>query len=569
MRKRSIKIMKFHLAVLAVFCIPGAIVLAQTAPVCSGTLVAWGNCDLAFGLAPQDSPQAELRAEFRSPRHKTYLLRAFRQDGQFVFRFAATEPGVWDYRLTSSLLRLDGQTGKINAAESSSHGFVRTANLHHFATENIESNASVAPHLWVATEIDKFATMPRAEFDALVHQRAQEGFTHARIAIENSVNLVEAAERIRAINSEGLIADLLLSDVPEAARERERFIDDLVARFCAFNMTWAGVRFAGGKTFEDQADSRALLKSAGELIQRFDPYGHPRTTVANATSASLVNDGWMNVLTYGTSDVHIGSVEHQLFQLPALNSGIRNQKDLWNATMNGQYPAAGSGAYIKVWADFLAQSRYWELEPYFDVDGGRAIALDGTEYIVYVEKPGPVELTVENHNYDVVWMNPANGETVKQKDYKGEHFTGEPPDKLHDWVLRVSREGRKEGMKSYKFTSRDAPLVQDVEQNPLKVPFDVTSPNGAEISMSKPGNFTLKAKRDTRATRSLLVEWTAEVVLEGTGYRVAGTGKEGTLNLPAALLQGKKFPAVLSLRVAFLNANGKAYTLDKAFRLVP
>ena len=113
------------------------------------------------------------------------------------------------------------------------------------------------------------------------------------------------------------------------------------------------------------------------------------------------------------------------------------------------------------------------------------------------------------------------------------------------------------------------PLVQEVEQNPLKIPFDVTAPGGAEVSLSKPGPFGLKAKRDTRAMRSLLVEWTAEVVLEGTGYRIAGTGKEGILSLPASLLQSKKFPAVLSLRVIFLNANGKAYTLDKAFRLVP
>ena len=55
--------------------------------------------------------------------------------------------------------------------------------------------------------------------------------------------------------------------------------------------------------------------------------------------------------------------------------------------MDGQYPASGSGPAMKVWADFMAQSRYWELEPYFDVDGGRALALDGVEYIVYVEKP--------------------------------------------------------------------------------------------------------------------------------------------------------------------------------------
>src|SRR5579871_6686734 len=236
-------------------------------------------------------------------------------------------------------------------------------------------------------------------------------------------------------------------------------------------------------------------------------------------------------------------------------------------TMNGQYPASGSGSYMKVWAEFMAGNRYWELEPYFDVDGGRALALDGVEYIVYVEKPGLVELTVENHSYDVVWMNPATGELVKQKDYKGEHFTGEPPDKSHDWVLRVSREGHKASMlKSYKFDSRPVP-VQEVELNPLKIPFEITAPEGTELSLSKPAPFAMKIKRDSRATRSLLVEWTAEVPLDGEGYRVVGTGREGTLAIPKSL--ANRYPAVMTLHMMLLNANGKAYVLDRVYKLNP
>ena len=84
--------------------------------------------------------------------------------------------------------------------------------------------------------------------------------------------------------------------------------------------------------------------------------------------------------------------------------------------MNGQYPASGSGEYMTAWFDFMSGNRYWELEPYFDVDGGRAVALEGVEYIVYVEKPGPVEVTVEKHGYDVAWINPLNGERIKDKE---------------------------------------------------------------------------------------------------------------------------------------------------------
>jgi hypothetical protein len=249
-----------------------------------------------------------------------------------------------------------------------------------------------------------------------------------------------------------------------------------------------------------------------------------------------------------------------------VNTAIRSERDLWNATMNGQYPASGSGKYMTVWFDFMSENRYWELEPYFDVDGGRAVALEDVEYIVYVEKPGPVELTVEDHGYDVVWVNPSTGEKIKAKNYKGKHFTGEPPDKSHDGVLRVSREGHKEGMlKSWKFESRRVP-IQEIEVNPKNMPFEVAQPDG-DISMAVPPRYSLKIVRPTRATRDLLVEWTAEVVLDGEGFRVAGTGLAGTLRIPASIVH--KLPGTLSLRVSILNANGKAYAIDKVYRLGP
>jgi hypothetical protein len=518
---------------------------------------AWSACDLEFALTPQENPErAELRAEFRSPRFKTYLVRAFLDGRKLIIRFAPTGAGNWVYRLTSNLPRWDGQSGTVTAAESDSPGFVRVANVHHFATENLKQ------HLWMSTAIDRFAEIPRADFDHLVEQRSQEKFSHLRITIDAGTDLGEAAARIRAINDKGLTADIVLASIPADARQREAYLNGVVARFSAFNMTWAGM-----PPFEAAMHARAVLKDTGDLLKKLDPYDHPRTAMAAVTSAPLAGDGWMNVLTYGTSDQNVGSVEHQLYQLPAVNAGIQSQQDLWNATMNGQYPGSGSGPYMKAWAEFMAGNRYWELEPYFDVDGGRALALDGVEYIVYVEKSGLVELTVENHSYDVVWMNPATGELVKQKDYKGEHFTGEPPDKSHDWVLRVSREGSKAGMlKSYKFDSRPVP-IQEVELNPLKVPYEIAAPEGTELSLSKPAPFAVKIKRDSRATRSLLVEWTAEVPLDGEGYRVVGSGREGTLAIPKSL--ANRYPAVMSLHMMLLNANGKAYALDRVYKLNP
>jgi hypothetical protein len=528
-------------------------------PTC--TVPAWSACDLAFDLEAGENPAAvELHGEFRSPK-RTVLIRAFKDgDRRYVLRFAPTESGPWDYKLTSSLKRLDGQLGHGTAAASDSPGFVRVANVHHFANEGTGKQ-----HLWMATALDDFTKIPRADFDSAVTHKLAEKFTHLRVTIAKDADLREAAERIRAINARGIVADVVLGSIPPDRRDREQYMTDIAARFSAFNITWMGA-----PAFENLPNGKAILNDAGTLLVKLDPYNHPRTSMAEATSSALLGeksgDQWMTFLSYGTPDPNVGAVEHQFFAMPAVNTGIQSERDLWNATMNGQYPASGSGKYMTAWFDFMSGNRYWELEPYFDVDGGRAVALEDVEYIVYVEKPGPVELTVEDHGYDVSWINPTTGEKTKAKGYKGKHFTGEPPDKSHAWVLQVSREGTKEGMlKSWKFESRRVP-IQEIETTPKNMPFEVAQPDG-DISLAVPARYALKIVRPTRATRELLAEWTAEVVLDGEGYRVAGTGSEGTLRIPREIVH--KLPGTVSVRVSILNANGKAYAIDKVYRLGP
>src|ERR1700722_702248 len=531
--------------------------LAQ--PTCPST-PAWSPCDLVFDLEADEKPDAlELRAEFRSPHHRTYLMYAFRAaDRRFVIRFSPTEGGIWDYRLTSTIARLDGKQGQFNASDSDSPGFVTVANVHHFKTENNK------PHLWMASSVENFLAMPHGEFDALIAARAKEKFTHLRVTLDANADLIEAAERIRAINSHGLTADIMFAKIPDDGKEREQYIANLVARLAAFNITWAGF-----PAYEHVPYGRVILKDTGALLKKLDPYQHPRMTMAEVTSAPLAADAWSNMLGYGTTDANIGGVEHQFYQAPALATGIKNAHDLWNATMNGQYPADGSGEYMAAWYDFMAGNRFWELEPFFGVDGGRGVALEGVEYIIYVEKPGPIEVTLEHHGYDIAWINPANGERtkLKQKEYRGERFIGEPPDRSHDWVLHISREGTKAGMlKSVKFESRDVP-IQEITLAGEKPVFDIPEPEENEVSLAHPPEFALKIRKDTRATRSLLVEWTAEVSADGEGYRVIGTGVKGSHQVPASIV--KNFPAVLSLHANIVNANGKAYLVDRIFKLVP
>lgn len=560
----------------------GAPALAQGT--CEGIL-AYSSCEMNFPLSadalkahPNPYLTADLHAEFRSPRFRTYLMPAFWDGTKLVVRFTPTESGDWTYRLTSNLPEFDGKEGKFTTGPSEFPGFVNAANVHHWATDNKQ------PHLWMGYIADRFPFVSQAEFDQILNNAAQNKFTHIRGSIlgspadrqrvylgpgrPNEAYFQELDQRILAIHKRGLTADLMLASDPAYIqdlfpdwRARERFIRFVVARYAPFNITWQGV-----ENFEDFQGGRELLKELGLDIKKLDPYQHPRSSNAKVTSSSLLPDGWMNFIIDASMNDQVGSVEHQLYTVPFV--AVTDTKHLWNSTMNGQYPEIRdpSSPQCKYWFDFLADTRHWELEPYFDIDGARAVALEDVEYLSYIEHPGPpVEVTVEKHGYDVMWMDPATGQTVDAKKYKGEYFTGEAPDKNHPWVLLVAREGRKESMlKSYKFDSRPVP-VQELEANPQKVPYTIAEPSVRELKVDTPVRFAVKLTRETRATRSMMYLWTGEVAADGQGTRVLATGAQGSLVIPAGI--AVRFPAVLSVHITALNANGKAYTTDRVFTI--
>ena len=61
--------------------------------------------------------------------------------GRVVVRFSPNEVGEWDFRVTSNLAAYSGKTGTFTASASEAPGFIRTANVHHFAyTENAASS---------------------------------------------------------------------------------------------------------------------------------------------------------------------------------------------------------------------------------------------------------------------------------------------------------------------------------------------------------------------------------------------------------------------------------------------
>src|SRR5947207_15585078 len=110
-----------RLATLAL--LPAALLRAQTP--CAGT-PAYSPCDLVFelpekaaALHPEPYKTVEFKAEFRSPRHRTFAMPAFWDGGRrMVIRFSPTEAGDWDYRLSSNIAVFDRQTCSFRAADS-------------------------------------------------------------------------------------------------------------------------------------------------------------------------------------------------------------------------------------------------------------------------------------------------------------------------------------------------------------------------------------------------------------------------------------------------------------------
>jgi hypothetical protein len=195
---------------------------------------------------------------------------------------------------------------------------------------------------------------------------------------------------------------------------------------------------------------------------------------------------------------------------------------------------------------------------------GRTLCLEEVEYIAYAQNPGIVEIELPRHKYNPLWINPATGEELLLKDYKGEVFSRQTPDNERDWVLQVPRNGHKESMRSYRFESADPP-IQEVENDPAKLPFTLVDPEGDEVSARIPVPFRIKLTKSNRSTRTMQYLWWGEVIASGEGPRLLGIGPSGNLSIPQILLRGKA--DTLNLRVQAINANGKAYEIDKVYQL--
>ena len=550
-------------------------------------------CDLVFDIpsAKGDQP-IDLQAEFRSPHQSTGLVKAFWDGGtRWVIRYTPAESGAYAWRITSSLPGLGGKEGQFTSTPVDKPGWLRAANVHHFAFVDAANPNNLTPHLWMGAVVPGFAAMPVAQWKSLVDTRAAQHFNHLGVTLVDEVSGTNfrspeffraAEEKLSYANSKGILVDVaffgpngLMEKLLPTHNDRQQWFTYALSRLGAYDVTWQGI-----EGWESYDNGRQLLKEIADHLSNLDPYKHTRSTRTNLSSGPLVDDGWLRYRSYQNgNDDSVAAIDQQIYQYPAVNNFANDSVDadtfrhrLWNAAMSGQYPSAvipneQAASEMKVWYEFMENTRHWELEPFFDVDNGRGLALEDVEYIIYVEKPGPVTVHLEKHSYDGRWINPANGQSVKLKEIKTEVFTGEPPDRTHDWVLQISREGHKASMlKSYKFDSREPGIaLQEVEGNPEKVPFEVVEPAGENISLSGPASYAVKLKRETKALQHMTYEWTGEVTADNRSYRVIGTGASGTFRIPVNI--AREYPAALHVKITGMNGLGKVYVLDRNYTL--
>lgn len=583
------------LKALFVFCF-GIPLSASTVPVCSQGAQTFLPCELTFVYQDSELPASAsaykddlLTVEFRSPDHDTILMHAFWDGSNSLrVRFSPTEAGTWTYRVASSIHRYDTQENTFAVADSGNAGMVNVANLRHWRTTNKK------PHLWLAAAVP-FLSIDTSTLNTWLDARKHDGFTHIRGTLLTSnagakafqdnlqPNLSYFAaldDRVLAAASRGFTLDFMLADDSFADSgafkdhdSRDAIVRYLVARYGGLNVTWQGIEH-----FENVPNGRALLQDLNASLKKYDGFEHPRSTDARDSSSPLVQDGWMNYLIEAVPDPQFGAVEHQFSQRPEIHVINATEPDafryeLWDSTTNGEYPSVSyqsisneaNARAVRAWHEVMSDTRHWELEPYFDVDGARALGLDEVEYLAYAGKPGIVEINLPKHKYNPVWINPITGEQIPLKDYRGEIFSRPTPDNAHDWVLQVPREGHKESMlKSYYFESQDPP-VQEIELDAAKTPFAIVDPPGNQINPAIPTPYQLKITRANRASRRMSYIWWGEVVSSGQGARLLGLGRAGNFTIPKEFLGQPD--EELTVRLLAINANGKAYEFDKVYRL--
>ena len=175
----------------------------------------------------------------------------------------------------------------------------------------------------------------------------------------------------------------------------------------------------------------------------------------------LLHDDWENYIIESSRTPQLAAVERQITTVPQIHvhpgrGADAFRRELWLSTTNGEYPTMNYRASqnpanveaMRTWFKLMSDTRHWEFEPYFDVDGARAVGLDNVSDMFFM----PNNLArlksrfPRKHKYNPRWINPRTGEVTDLKDVKQDAYSVTTPGTGRLGLWSFPGDGQKEAM---------------------------------------------------------------------------------------------------------------------------
>jgi hypothetical protein len=324
---------------------------------------------------------------FRGP-GKTIEIEGFWDGGDiWKVRMAPTEPGTWNYEVTSSEKSLQ-QRGSFVCIESSRHGFVRPNPARPYSFMYDDGS----PWLWKGDTSWRGYTsiIPyEGRWKSYVDLRAQQGYTAMQSIVVSYINglgfwkneggtcFVEGADakdydqlnpgyfhwidkRFDYAIGKGIVPVILFTWAQEyvnfSPQQFERYVHYLVARYAAKNVIWV----LCGEYNEITADfSRPTSEFAdiGRLVKKLDPYDHPVTLhpTGRTSTDEFGDQEWHDIIMqqtpYSARDVGrdrhhnkpVVNAEPRYFYPLEVGEGANDESrfELWEIVCSGGYYSTG------------------------------------------------------------------------------------------------------------------------------------------------------------------------------------------------------------------------------------
>ena len=275
------------------------------------------------------------------------------------------------------------------------------------------------------------------------------------------------------------------SDFPINHKEQEQYIKYTLARLGPY---WNILFNVAGpepilhpKKFRNAMKKEDVIR-LGKLIKKLDVFGHSISIHNKTGDDPFKDEDWLSYVTLqGWKDANLDSISAGILKNHHKSKPLYAQEILWPgnkyhkvyddtgfrkkafvlimsgaavnyADMDGNSSTGFSGTMNllqkvqsrhdiikKVW-DFFETIPFYRMKPRQDlVDNGYCLAEPGRQYLVYLEKPGTININIEEGLYAVEWINAQNTKDVRSCSTTGTGKNIVSPNDCDDWILYMVR----------------------------------------------------------------------------------------------------------------------------------